>query len=134
MWLSIVTVYYLWSMRKSANFPSARNTIGRFMLLTIETGMCTGFLAGLVLIFYLAQRNTYVWIGLFIILASLEGNAVLAALNGRWILMSMRQNKVYHIGTGRQGTERAVDPIRQISLAEFKSAIDDSGASQTQFA
>lgn len=52
--------------------------IDRLVLWTIETGLITSLVAVLVISFFLAMKETYIWVGLYTILASVNGNSLLA--------------------------------------------------------
>ncbi|KAG1783014.1 hypothetical protein EV702DRAFT_1059582 [Suillus placidus] len=70
----------------------------RLVLWTMETGLIASLVAVLVMSFFLAMKNNYIWIGLYAILASVNANSLLASLNGRLMFRKM-QNESLHMAT-----------------------------------
>ncbi|KAG1755404.1 hypothetical protein EDB19DRAFT_1901621 [Suillus lakei] len=72
----ILTMAIAWYLRKQRGTTSV---IDRLVLWTIETGLITSLIAVLVMSFFLAMKQNYIWVGLYAILASVNANSLLAS-------------------------------------------------------
>ncbi|KAG2115907.1 uncharacterized protein F5147DRAFT_675158 [Suillus discolor] len=91
--LTLSTAWYLKNQR--SGYLRTTNMIDRLVLWTIETGLITSLVAVLVISFFLAMKETYIWVGLYTILASVNGNSLLALLNGRLIFRSVTSENLH---------------------------------------
>ncbi|EIW74999.1 hypothetical protein CONPUDRAFT_85678 [Coniophora puteana RWD-64-598 SS2] len=84
--ITLGLVYYL--VRFSSFGMRKTNTrLHRLIVWSVETGMLTSIMATLSIIFFLIWQKNYAWRGIFGILANVECNSLLAALNNRLLLM-----------------------------------------------
>ncbi|KAG2042141.1 hypothetical protein BDR03DRAFT_944648 [Suillus americanus] len=91
----ILTLSMAWYLKKQrSEYPRTANMIDRLVLWTIETGLITSLVAVLVISFFLAVKQNYIWVGLYAILASVNGNSLLASLNGRLIFRSVTKESL----------------------------------------
>lgn len=95
----ILTMSMAWYLKKQkSEYSRTTSMIDRLVLWTIETGLITSVVAVLVISFFLAMKQNYIWVGLYAILASVNANSLLASLNGRLIFRSVT-NKNLRMGT-----------------------------------
>ncbi|KAG0709922.1 hypothetical protein DFH29DRAFT_1074870 [Suillus ampliporus] len=83
-----LTLSIAWYLRKqrSSTFSRTTCTIDRLVLWTIETGLTTSLVAILVMSFFLAMKQNYIWVGTYASLGTVNANSLMASLNGRLIL------------------------------------------------
>ncbi|KAG1722899.1 hypothetical protein EDB19DRAFT_1916402 [Suillus lakei] len=111
----ILTLSIAWYLRKQRT----TSTIDRLVLWTIETGLITSLVAVLVMSFFLAMKQNYIWLGIYTTLATVNANSFLASLNGRLILRSV-VNESLHMnalstssGGGRSKLQSVVINVTQ---------------------
>ncbi|KAF9265941.1 hypothetical protein L218DRAFT_997311 [Marasmius fiardii PR-910] len=64
--------------------------VDKLILWTVETGLATGFLAVLILIFYASLPGKFAWMSVYMCLPKMFSNALLANLNSRVKLRAMQ--------------------------------------------
>ncbi|KAF9564952.1 hypothetical protein CPC08DRAFT_705016 [Agrocybe pediades] len=97
--LALALCYYLSQWRHTA-FKRTTRLLDRLMLWSIETGLLTCIGAVALLACFIAMPDTFVWIGIFSILARLFSNTFLASLNARPTLAQIYQEDTIHISLG----------------------------------
>ncbi|KAG7086341.1 hypothetical protein E1B28_002303 [Marasmius oreades] len=84
-------VYFLYAQRSSA-YKTTAAIVDKLILWTVETGLATGFLAVLILIFYLSLKGKFAWMSVYMCLPKMFSNAFLANLNSRVKLRAMQES------------------------------------------
>ncbi|KAH8817878.1 hypothetical protein DL96DRAFT_1820600 [Flagelloscypha sp. PMI_526] len=81
----IMTTGLCFALFKSRQKAQRKTTavIDKLLLWTLESGLLTAICAMVVVIFFFASRNTFIWIGVYLISPKLFSNSFLAILNGR---------------------------------------------------
>ncbi|KAH7906495.1 hypothetical protein BJ138DRAFT_1129857 [Hygrophoropsis aurantiaca] len=79
--ITIGMVYHLRKCR--SGFPQTVYVVDRLIRWTLETGLLTGLNSILVLVFFLAMRENFIWVGLYSFLACSHANSLLASINSR---------------------------------------------------
>lgn len=86
--LTLSMVWYL-RRQRSSTFSRTTTIIDRLVLWTVETGLITSLVVALVMSFFLAMKQNYIWVGIYANLATVNANSLLASLNGRLIFKSV---------------------------------------------
>ncbi|KAF8167249.1 hypothetical protein B0H34DRAFT_8039 [Crassisporium funariophilum] len=94
--LAVALCYYL-SQWRGGGFERTTRLIDHLMVWSIETGLLTSVGAVALLVCFLTLRNTFVWIGIFSVLARLFSNSFLASLNARPALAQLYQEDMYPV-------------------------------------
>lgn len=81
--ISIGLVYFLQRERRRTKAHQIHNIADRLTRWAIETGLATSMSAVLVIVFFCAMRNTFLWTAVYDVLADVYTNSLLAALNSR---------------------------------------------------
>ncbi|KAJ3740398.1 hypothetical protein DFH05DRAFT_401971 [Lentinula detonsa] len=84
-------VFHLLNGRRGA-LKSTVAVVDKLILWTIETGILTSILGFLSIIFYLALKTTYLWLGLLMLLPKVFSNTMLANMNSRATLRNMHSS------------------------------------------
>ncbi|KAH7909900.1 hypothetical protein BJ138DRAFT_169349 [Hygrophoropsis aurantiaca] len=93
--IAIGMVYHL--RKRRPGFLQTVYAIDRLIRWTLEASLLTGLNSILVLVFFLAMRQNFIWVGLYTFLACNYANALLASLNSRVHGFSKRSDKAYEI-------------------------------------
>jgi hypothetical protein len=97
---TIGLVYVLQRERRRTENYQTYNIADRLTLWAIETGLATSMSAILVIVFFCAMRNTFIWTAIYDILADVYTNSLLAALNSRKTTR-IQDTRVVEFSTGR---------------------------------
>jgi len=128
IWVSSVIAYYLWTKRRIGTFSTTSRIIDRLILWTVETGLCICLISSLSLILFLAQPHNYVWISAYALFGSVYANALMAALNGRWILHNRSHADVYkaagNANDSEHSTERAWENPNKHAVIGIRQEIE----------
>ncbi|KAG2118298.1 hypothetical protein DEU56DRAFT_865878 [Suillus clintonianus] len=81
--ITIGLVYFLQRERRRSKAQQTHNIADRLTLWAIETGLATSMSAVLVIVFFCAMRNSFLWTAIYDVLADVYTNSLLAALNSR---------------------------------------------------
>ncbi|KJA14448.1 hypothetical protein HYPSUDRAFT_444275 [Hypholoma sublateritium FD-334 SS-4] len=82
VFIAMCMTYYLVKLSSPTNKESTANIINRLIRWTLQTGLITSLTSVSVIICFQAIKNM-VWFGLYIILAKVYSNSLLASLNAR---------------------------------------------------
>ncbi|KAG7086490.1 hypothetical protein E1B28_002439 [Marasmius oreades] len=85
-----VLVYYL-AMKRSSAYDTTLAIVDKLILWTIETGLLTGLLAVLILIFFKTLPGRFAWMAVYMNLPKMFSNSFLANLNSRFKLRAMNE-------------------------------------------
>ncbi|KAF9553532.1 hypothetical protein CPC08DRAFT_226309 [Agrocybe pediades] len=80
--IAAAMLYYLRRMASPTNMKSTTQMINRLVRFSLQTGLFTSLASLAVIICFQAMRNL-VWFGLYIVLAKIYSNSLLASLNAR---------------------------------------------------
>lgn len=106
---TIGLVYVLQRERRRTKVHQTHNIADRLTLWAIETGLATSMSAVLVLVFFCAMRNTFLWTAIYDVLADVYTNSLLAALNSRKPTR-IRDTRVIGLSAGR---DISPDPVSE---------------------
>lgn len=81
--ITIGLVYFLQRERRRTTAHKIHNIADRLTLWAIETGLATSMSSVLIIVFFCAMRDTFLWTAVYNILADVYTNSLLAALNSR---------------------------------------------------
>ncbi|KAL0571710.1 hypothetical protein V5O48_010250 [Marasmius crinis-equi] len=84
-----VLVYYL-AMKRSSAYDATLAIVDKLILWSIETGLLTGLLAVLILIFFKTLPGRFAWMAVYMNLPKMFSNSFLANLNSRIKLRAMQ--------------------------------------------
>ncbi|KAF9265971.1 hypothetical protein L218DRAFT_1075496 [Marasmius fiardii PR-910] len=84
-------VYFLFVQRVAAQKTTAA-IVDKLILWTVESCFATGFMAVLMLIFFIALPGRFAWMSVYMCLPKVFSNALLAHLNSRVKLRAMQEN------------------------------------------
>jgi len=131
-------VFYLWQMRRqswgrSTQFPGERfesvrpefhrtvNTLDLIVLWTVETGLITTVCDALVIVFFLVKGDTFIWVGIYIVLGNIYANSLLAALNSRLLFRSdSYQGRSYELEqVDRTTTQRSMVVVHRVTQQHY---------------
>ncbi|KAJ8093447.1 hypothetical protein PM082_020304 [Marasmius tenuissimus] len=105
-------VYFLLIQRSGA-YKTTAAIVDKLILWTIETGLATGILAVLTLVFYLSLPGTFAWMAIYICLPKMFSNALLVHLNSRVKLRAMQEStEVVEMSRGEQNGNTICFPHR----------------------
>lgn len=107
--ITIGLIYFLQRERRRTNVHQIHNIADRLTLWAIETGLATSMSAVLVIVFFCAMRNTFLWTAVYDVLADVYTNSLLAALNSRKTTR-IRDTPVIEFSTGR---DISPDPVSE---------------------
>jgi len=93
--------YYL-RCKRSLVFEHTAQTLSKLMFWSIQTGLLTSFVAVAILICFFVMSHNFIWLALFMFIAELYSNALLASLNAR---KNLRITTVVNI----------IDPVSPVS-------------------
>lgn len=116
--LTLSMVWYLRKQKSSTRFLRTTTIIDRLVLWTLETGFLTSLVVVLVMSFFLAMKQNYIWVGIYANLATVNANSLLASLNGRLILrgvpnVSLNMNTLSSSGERGRNTQSVVINVTQ---------------------
>ncbi|KAG1809670.1 uncharacterized protein BJ212DRAFT_596471 [Suillus subaureus] len=106
---TIGLVYVLQRERRRTKVHQTQNIADRLTLWAIETGLATSMSAVLVIVFFCAMRNTFLWTAIYDVLADVYTNSLLAALNSRKPTR-IRDTRVIEFSAGRNTSP---DPVSE---------------------
>ncbi|KAF7342420.1 hypothetical protein MVEN_01831000 [Mycena venus] len=86
-------VVLLYNQRTSAQRRTVA-LVDKIIVWTIETGMLTSASAIFMMIFYLTMKERMIWLAAFVVAARMYSNSLLASLNSREALRSMKTTQV----------------------------------------
>ncbi|KAF9265822.1 hypothetical protein L218DRAFT_120387 [Marasmius fiardii PR-910] len=86
-----VLVYYLVITRSSA-YHTTLAVVDQLILWTIETGLLTGLLAAMILIFFKTLPGKFAWMAVYMNLPKMFSNSFLANLNSRFKLRALQDS------------------------------------------
>ncbi|OJA07531.1 hypothetical protein AZE42_09422 [Rhizopogon vesiculosus] len=87
--ITIGLVYFLQRERRRTKINQTQNIVDCLTLWAIETGLATSMSAVLVIVFFCAMRNTFLWTAFYEVLADVYTNSLLAA----YVIIFGRINK-----------------------------------------
>ncbi|KDR74783.1 hypothetical protein GALMADRAFT_249674 [Galerina marginata CBS 339.88] len=99
LFLALSLCYYL-DAQKVNGFRSTSLAIDKITTWTLQTGILTSFIGSLALVCFFVMPNNFIWLGIFMSLARVFSNTLLATLNGR---TALREQKFIEF-PGRQST------------------------------
>ncbi|KAJ8586652.1 hypothetical protein M405DRAFT_935240 [Rhizopogon salebrosus TDB-379] len=85
----ITAMGLVWYLMKQRSTALSRSIIDRLVLWTVETGLVTSLVAILFVSFFIAMKESYIWVGFYSIIANVNANCLLASLNGRLAVRNM---------------------------------------------
>ncbi|KAJ8581638.1 hypothetical protein M405DRAFT_777237 [Rhizopogon salebrosus TDB-379] len=85
----ITAMGLVWYLMKQRSTALSRSIIDRLVLWTVETGLVTSLVAILFVSFFIAMKESYIWVGFYSIIANVNANSLLASLNGRLVVRNM---------------------------------------------
>lgn len=98
--ITIGLVYFLQRERRRTKVHQTQNIADRLTLWAIETGLATSMSAVLVIVYFCAMRNTFLWTAVYDVLADVYTNSFLAALNSRKTIR-IQDTLIIEFSTGR---------------------------------
>ncbi|KAG1778933.1 hypothetical protein EV702DRAFT_1195945 [Suillus placidus] len=105
--ITIGLVYFLQRERRRTKVHQTQNIADRLTLWAIETGLATSMSAILVIVYFCAMRNTFLWTAVYDVLADVYTNSFLAALNSRKTTR-IRDTLIIEFSTGRDTSPDSV--------------------------
>ncbi|EIW78844.1 hypothetical protein CONPUDRAFT_74435 [Coniophora puteana RWD-64-598 SS2] len=120
IWVSSVIAYYLWTKRRIGTFATTSRIIDRLILWTVVSRYF--------IMAFLAQPHNYVWMSAYALFGSVYANALMAALNGRWILHNRSHADVYKAADSanesEHGTEKAWENPNKHAVIGIRQEIE----------
>ncbi|KAG2135424.1 hypothetical protein DEU56DRAFT_391351 [Suillus clintonianus] len=89
----ITTAGISWSLKnkRGSDFRDMMAMIDRLLYWTLETALVTSLMAIIVTVLFLAQKQNFVWFGVWLMWPNVVGNSLLASLNRRLLLREFRR-------------------------------------------
>ncbi|RDB15644.1 O-methylsterigmatocystin oxidoreductase [Hypsizygus marmoreus] len=126
--------FYL-TRRKSESLKGTTGIINKLILYTIQTGLLTSIAAVAMLISLVAMENNLIWISIFMFMAQLFSNSLLASLNARAVLRSSNpieiSSNLGELGgpVGRLSRSSGFNHVPvALQMNTFTEALDDKNA------
>ncbi|KAJ8586654.1 hypothetical protein M405DRAFT_935241 [Rhizopogon salebrosus TDB-379] len=109
----ITAMGLVWYLMKQRSTALSRSIIERLVLWTIETGLVSSMVAILFVSFFIAMKETYIWVGFYGIIANVNANCLLASLNGRLVVRNLanealRRQALISLAEGQRNPQSVV--------------------------